>query len=134
MPRESQDDDELIGCYERKIDPKGRVSIPSVLKNGDQRFIVSIKGDHLEVIPHSKWHELAKERLSQSDSSSPGVIRKWLGQSFASNTDPQGRIRLTEDCLKIIRSNGDHVIFIGLNDKIEIWSPKKWKKILAANS
>lgn len=125
------------GQYEHSIDEKGRVAFPAKLRknlspDAQERFTI-VRGQSEECLylyPENEW-EAVEERLSKINSfSKKGRIVKRYLLRFAEDLslDKQNRIALPSDHISY-SAIGSKVVFIGMGEHIEIWSPEKLAEI-----
>lgn len=133
------------GLYTAKIDDKGRVSFPARFREvlastgSDELFVTSFKSDGhpcLEAYPKEEWLKL-EERLRQEASRSPRTI-KYFQNVFLPGVqecqvDRQGRILLANR-LRESAELGPEVVFVGLVDKLRIWSVDNFNVVNAASA
>lgn len=126
------------GTFERSLDAKKRVAIPSAWVAGE--------GDEFHVVPHPKENflmvmraeELGKweQRFQDSSRLTPkekrSAIRAFYASARAVTTDKQGRIVLAEPHCEWAQLGGD-VVFIGSPGRIEIWSSENFAAGETAN-
>jgi MraZ protein len=120
------------GHYQHTLDSKNRVAIPAKfrLQIDDGKVIVTRHwGGCLVVFPEAEWMRLIGEELAGlnplTDPAGLRVERMYYGNAFACEIDKQGRISLSAHHLKQA-GIGREVVFKGLNNKFEIWDPKRW--------
>ncbi len=120
----------IIGQYSSKLTDKDRVSVP-------KKFRIEF-GDSLVV---ARWYEscliLVSEEMWNSFLERLGVDTKLLilpvrdidrfvlGSAYEVSLDKQGRF-IVPEILKTYADIKSEVVFVGLKDKIEIWSRDKW--------
>tara|TARA_R110002096_G_scaffold97694_18_gene217797 strand:- start:812 stop:1339 length:528 start_codon:yes stop_codon:yes gene_type:complete len=121
------------GQYEHSIDEKGRVAFPAKLRknlspDAQDRFTV-VRGQTEECLylyPENEW-ELVEDKLSHINSfSKNGRLAKRYFLRFAEDAslDKQNRIAIPTDHLTYSGIDSK-VVFIGMGEYIEIWSPEK---------
>ncbi|MDX2079603.1 MAG: hypothetical protein SFU53_02345 [Terrimicrobiaceae bacterium] len=114
------------GTYERSMDAKNRVAIPSGWTRGE--------GEEFHVIPHptdgflmvmplaefDRW----EQRIQESNASSADkrrAIRMFYSEARAVTTDKQGRILVPEGHCTRAGLKGE-VVFVGGRSRFEIWA------------
>jgi len=119
----------LIGEYQHSLDEKGRLIIPSRLRDGlGERFVVTKGLDTcLFVYPEPEWDSLeAKLRALPLTSAD---VRSFVRLLFAGATvcelDKQGRILLPPHLRDHARLERDAVI-LGVANRVEIWDKSIW--------
>jgi MraZ protein len=128
------------GLYTAKVDDKGRVSFPArfrevLAKTGsDELFVTTFRSEGhpcLDAYPQEQWLAL-EDRLRQNAERSPRTI-KYFQNVFLPGVqecqvDRQGRILLANR-LRESAELGHEVVFVGLVDKLRIWSVDNWNVV-----
>lgn len=120
----------FFGEYRHQIDEKGRVRIPSKLKDllGDNPFITKGSNNCLFVIPKEQATKMFTDKFGGIDFTDP-VNNKALRLLTASGTyaeeDKQGRILLPSSLLKHSKIS-KNIVTIGAFNRVEIWSEENW--------
>ena len=117
---------DFAGSFEHSLDSKGRVIIPVSLRDqlGEQ-FTIALNSENtaLALYPLEKWEEI-KARLSQvrsTDVKGMMYVRYIMGNAYTGNVmDAQGRILLPQK-LRSKVGLARELVFVGMNDHIEIW-------------
>lgn len=121
----------LLGNIEAKLDAKGRVFLPSVLRKqlqaaGEERLIMrkDIFQQCLTLYPESVWYEqldTLRSRLNRWNKEHQMIYRQYLAEAEIIQLDGNGRFLIGKRSLQMAGISQD-VRFIGMNDYIEIWS------------
>lgn len=121
----------LLGNIEAKLDAKGRVFLPSILRKqlqaaGEERLIMrkDIFQKCLTLYPESVWYEqldTLRSRLNRWNKEHQMIYRQFLAEAEIIQLDGNGRFLISKRCLQVAGISQD-VRFIGMNDYIEIWS------------
>lgn len=121
----------LYGGYDHSIDKKGRLAIPSKLRDelGDS-FIVcrGIYGKRcICVYPKAKWEKLV-EKIGSLPASRSSVVKRFLYDgAFSVEFDTQGRILIPASLREYAElENEAHII--GVDTNLEIWNKDLWLK------
>lgn len=119
----------FMGEYSHSLDEKGRIIVPSKFREslGD-RFVVTLGLDGcLFGYPLDKWEEFV-EKLKQLPGNKEGrqLQRYFLACATECETDKQGRTLIPAK-LRENASIEKEIVFVGVLDKIEIWSKEKWE-------
>jgi MraZ protein len=124
----------FFGNIEAKIDVKGRVFIPAQfrkqLTNGVEEKLIMRKDvfqDCLVLYPEAVWNEELEELLSRMNKwkeSHQHILRQYMSDLEILILDNSGRILITKRYLQLAGIQTD-VRFIGVGNKIEIWSKEK---------
>ncbi|RKY34875.1 MAG: cell division/cell wall cluster transcriptional repressor MraZ [Candidatus Omnitrophota bacterium] len=125
----------FYGEFEHSLDKKSRVIIPAkfreALKNNSiENFFITRGLDHcLFLFPEDEWRK--QEQKFKSISFTKLEARKFNRLFFSGASeaicDSQGRI-LIPQYLKDFASIEKDIVFIGVSNRIEIWSKVKWRE------
>lgn len=130
----------FTGSYSLKMDNTQRVSIPSKFKEVlDQSYapfgskvVLLPDFEKIKVVPMPIWDKLKAqfEGLSSFDPDSD-VLRTFIfGNMAICGLDAQNRIRLTPGLCDLAGLQKE-VVFVGQQDRMEIWDAAKWKEFNA---
>jgi MraZ protein len=120
----------FLGEYLRTKDSKGRIFIPSNLRDGLSGGMVISKGFDVKCLflfSKESWKNLQEKILS-------GPIAKKNLQEFSRwffssaqvvDFDPQGRIKIPQSLQDHARIDKE-IILVGVSDRIEIWDKEVW--------
>lgn len=120
----------MTGRYEYNIDQKGRISIPSKMREElGGRFVVS-KGldDCLQIYPMAEWEKLMNTITSLPFAAQRKPMRFYCEKSQENELDKQGRFCLSQE-LRDFAGLTDTAVIIGMNKTIEIWNKERWENI-----
>ncbi len=122
------------GNYNYSLDEKNRIVIPVKFReilgaeSVDKLYVV--KGDtHLYVFPFPVFLELY-ENLKSWDftkETNQNYVRLLFSDAFDVVPDKQGRIGLRKEMCEEVGIDRE-VTIIGVLNRMEIWSPDKWKE------
>ena len=121
----------LIGEYEHSVDVKGRLIMPSKLRDElGYKFIVTKGLDGcLFVFPLKEW-EIFQEKLRAlpvSDKNARNFTRFFFAGAIECEIDKQGRFLISSNLREFAGLDKD-VVIIGMNSRLEIWSKEKWQQ------
>ncbi|HEY4498558.1 MAG TPA: division/cell wall cluster transcriptional repressor MraZ [Candidatus Paceibacterota bacterium] len=121
----------FVGEYTHSIDSKNRLSLPSKfrLEMGKKVILTPGLDGCLFVFTVKKWAQIA-EQLSKSSmlqADSRGFNRYMFGGATEAEIDRIGRV-LVPEFLRTGAKLSEKVAVIGVQDRVEIWSEKKWKQ------
>ena len=126
----------LTGVKEKRIDSKGRLSIPKKLRSVlsvevESEFMVLKLDGCLQAYPLRYWSYLQDriERLSPFQDRTRRLQRLWGMNADRMSLDGEGRITLREDQKDYAGITQD-VVLIGAINKVEIWAPVRWRKMV----
>lgn len=125
------------GAYEHSVDDKGRTVIPAKFRNRLGPSFVMTRGLHgcLWVFGQSAWPDVQRMLVPKSFLDVRGIKleRYFLGAACECVPDKQGRVALPQMLLDHAGIKpGDDIWFVGLTDKIEIWSKPGWDSFNAS--
>ena len=120
----------LIGEYEHSLDAKGRLIMPSKLREDiGEKFIIT-KGLDGCLFGFSKqeWTNFEEKlkTLPLTNKNARDFVRFFLSGAIECEIDKQGRFLITSNLREYAKLEKDTVI-IGVGTRIEIWDKEKWK-------
>lgn len=121
----------LLGEYQHTLDAKGRLTIPSRLRDGlGERFVVTKGLDScLFVYPSTEWTALEQKLrslpLTRSDARS--FVRLLFSGALECELDRQGRILLPPNLRDHARLSKE-VCLLGVSNRVEIWDQEIWEQ------
>lgn len=125
----------FMGEYHHTIDDKGRLTIPSKVREklGDN-FIVTRGIDKcLFVYPNNEWNNVInKYKELPNTKDARNFMRFFLSGATQSDFDKQGRINIANTLIKYAGLKKDCVI-IGVNERLEIWDKETWEEFISNN-
>lgn len=120
----------FIGEYTHTLDPKKRLSLPTVFRKQLGKTVVVTRGlDHcLFMYPRETWRRISERLagLSFAKADTRGFNRFMLSGAVELTLDKAGRI-LIPDFQKSFASLKNSVVLSGVNDRVEIWDEKAWR-------
>ncbi len=122
----------MFGKYKHTIDAKGRLFVPSKLREelGSQFYVAKAPDACLSVYPEAQWQKV----LDHFDELPPAQARKmryFFANVWKCEPDKQGRFLLPEDYRSWAGITQD-VVFIGQAGRAEIWSAERYEAEEAA--
>jgi len=121
----------LIGEYEHSIDTKGRLIMPSKLKEDiGEKFVVTKGLDGCLFVYSEKEWKTFEEKLRTfplTNKDARALMRFFLAGAMECEIDKQGRFLIPSN-LREFAELEKEVVIIGVLNKIEIWSKDKWLK------
>lgn len=121
----------FFGSYQHTLDAKGRMTIPSRMKDqvGSQLFILKGYDGCISVYKEEdflkKMQELQKLPFNQLDSRD--CVRLELASVVDLEVDEVGRVLLPKKVLQSYKI-GKKVMIVGVLDHFEIWDLAAWEK------
>ena len=128
-------DNMFIGQYNHTIDDKGRIIIPSKIRNDlGNNFIVTRGLDGcLFIYSNTEWENIINKYKNLPDTKEKrNFLRVFLSGASICEYDKQGRINIAQPLMTYAGLEKECVI-IGVNDRIEIWSKEKWDAFMNDN-
>lgn len=129
----------FIGKYDVKADAKGRVFIPShyrkLLPETDRgRIVMRRDADHdcLILYPEAVWDVKVNELKAVLDEWNPDdqlMLMQFMADAEWLDIDSQGRILLPKRQLEILQPVQTELIFVGMLDRMAIWSKAGYEKV-----
>ena len=116
----------LYGSYNHTIDAKGRLAIPSKLRDelGSTFYLAMGVDACLAVYPQSTWDRFT-EKFASLPMSQSKKMRSLFANAARCELDSQGRIVIPQKLKKYAGIEKD-VVIIGVHDRAEIWAAEKW--------
>jgi len=118
-----------MGEFEHSIDSKGRLIVPSKLREQlGEKFVVTRGLDGcLFGYPQTEWEKL-EEKLDQmplAKKDARSFVRFFYSAATECEIDKQGRINIP-NTLRKHASLEKNCVIIGVSTRIEIWDKKRW--------
>jgi MraZ protein len=116
----------LIGKYTNTLDQKGRVFVPAAFRSDlENRFVLTRGSEEksLYIYPMDEWKKFVEklQQLPTSKKDSRMIIRHFCANATNCDMDSQGRILIPAELREKAELKKD-VVFIGMVNRIEIWS------------
>ncbi len=120
----------LIGSYQSNLGDKRRVAVPKkfIESLGEKPIIAKWYENCLVLVSQEFWEKLLNRLTGGKKTASLGVrdIERFiLGSAYEVEPDTQGRIIIPE-LLAHYGGLKQEVVFIGLGDRVEVWSKEAW--------
>ncbi len=121
----------LIGEYEHSLDAKGRLIMPSKLRDDiGEKFIITKGLDGcLFAFSIEEWKifEQKLRSLPISNKDARAFSRFFFAGAMDCEIDKQGRFLISSN-LRDFAGLTKEVVIVGMDSRIEIWSKDKWQK------
>ena len=121
----------FTGEFQHSLDAKGRVIMPSRLREGlGERFMITRGLDHcLFVYPAAEWERLEKKLSQQpfTKKDARAFNRFFFSGATRVEADKQGRVLIPQYLREYARIEKEAMI-IGVADRVEIWNEAAWKE------
>ncbi|BBF43015.1 cell division protein MraZ [Lachnospiraceae bacterium KM106-2] len=119
----------FMGEYNHTIDTKGRIIVPSKLRDalGDE-FVVTLGLDGcLFVYPNDEWLNFVNQLKGLPGTKDARQLQRYfMAGAVTCEADKQGRILIPSKLREHAGLEKD-VVFVGVLSKIEIWSKERWE-------
>lgn len=119
----------LTGEFNHSIDSKGRLIIPSKLRESlGERFVITKGMDGcLFLYPENEWEAFEEKlrTLPLTNKKARDFKRFFLGSAVEGEVDKQGRVLISAS-LRTYANLEKEVVLTGVLDKVEIWSKDAW--------
>ena len=120
----------LTGEFNHSIDAKGRLIIPSKLREslGEHFMITKGMDGCLFLYPDNEWkaYEEKLNTLPLTNKKARDFKRFFVGSSVDGELDKQGRVLLPSS-LRTYAGLEKEVVLAGVLDKVEIWNRDAWE-------
>ena len=120
----------FIGDYTCKLDSKGRAVVPVVFRKemqaaGEVSFVMrrNIFDECIDVYPKDEWL-----KLSQFNREQVRFFREFFRGAQEVELDGNGRVLIPRKMLDSIGIEGDEIVMVGQDSKIEIWGKIKYEE------
>lgn len=128
----------LFGEYERTVDYKGRMTVPShLLSAGDEADwsrVMVLKGEQpcLYLYDLKTWQAILDEAYrSMDDDESRIFMHRALSDAHLSEVDNMKRVTLPAALLEHARIEKRAVI-VGMFNRLEVWDPDAWQQYVSS--
>ena len=120
----------LIGEYEHSLDVKGRLIMPSKLREDmGEKFIITKGLDGcLFGFSQNEWSNFEEKlkTLPLTNKNARDFVRFFLSGAIECEIDKQGRFLIASNLREYANMEKD-VVIIGVGTRLEIWNRDKWK-------
>lgn len=119
----------LYGGYDHNIDKKGRIAIPSKLRDEFGESFMICRGIYGKrcvcVYPTEQWEKLV-QKIGELPAAKSSVVKRFLYDgAFNVEFDTQGRI-LIPSALREYANLETEAHIIGVDTNLEIWNTELW--------
>lgn len=120
----------FTGEFRRSIDEKGRLIVPSRLRDeiGDDKVTLTVWTEQcISLWSGAGWRRLESNLLAQRQNSTEArrFVRRMATKSHTDQVDKQGRITVPQHLRDYAGIDRD-VVIAGSLDHAEIWSPERY--------
>ncbi|MGX8698559.1 MAG: division/cell wall cluster transcriptional repressor MraZ [bacterium] len=122
----------MTGIYRHTIDAKGRLFIPTKLREelGDTFYVTLSTETCLSAYSEERW-KLFEQRISEMPILKKKKMRAFTAHAAKVELDSQGRILLNQE-LRAFAGLEKNVAIVGNVDSAEIWDEETWNAVDAA--
>jgi MraZ protein len=124
----------FTGRYDYTIDEKGRLSIPSRLRDQVTRdgqplsfFVTRGRKGQLSAYPENQYHQLVDDLGSKTDDESSEALRAITADTEECPVDAQGRLVISPRLRAAVGIKRD-VVILGVSKRVEIWDKAGFEK------
>ena len=125
----------FMGEYRHTIDSKGRIIIPSKLRDelGSDFYMTRGLEGCLYVYPKKNWELIiAKYKDIPDTRDKRYFMRIFLSGAINCEIDAQGRVNIPSPLVEYAKLEKDCLI-IGVDERLEIWSKEEWDIFINEN-
>ncbi len=119
----------FIGEYEHSVDVKGRIIMPSKLReNIGEKFIITKGLDKcLFAYSKSEWANFEEKlkTLPLTNKNARDFVRFFLSGAVECEIDKQGRFLVSSN-LRTYANIDKEIVIIGVGTRLEIWNKESW--------
>ena len=123
------------GSAENKLNSKGQVAIPARFRSNipevdKARNYVLILGEDscIYMYTHGQFEKIKDNaRRFAEETGNRAFFRSFMADACAVDLDTQGRFVLPQHLMLSAGIHGPGVLFIGVDDRIEIWEPNLYQ-------
>lgn len=119
----------FLGQYSHSLDDKGRLTIPSVFRDGlGEGAFISQGFDRNLMVMTAAYFKQVYDRInsmSLTDPSARLLRRLLLSSAYQVEVDKAGRILVPQNLRQFLGLNGEAMI-VGQGEYFEVWSPAEW--------
>jgi MraZ protein len=121
----------FIGEFHYNIDDKGRLFLPSEMRNDLGIEVIINRGIEkcLYVYPLPEWEKIVEKlsTLSFTKKTNREFNRMFLSGAYKREIDSKGRVNLDKNLMDYANLNRECVI-IGVGERLEIWDKAEWDR------
>jgi MraZ protein len=126
----------FVGSYRHAIDTKGRINVPKKFldhfrESSQAQVFYATQGldGCIFLFPKEQWDAVAAQVRSNSLGSEEAraFSRRFFASTHELEIDAAGRALLPKR-LRDDAGIGSEALFIGVDTRIELWSPERWER------
>ena len=124
----------FVGSYQHTIDAKGRLNVPKKFLDhfrapGESRMFFATQGldGCVFLFPPEEWDAVVAQVRANSLGSEEAraFSRKFFASTRELEVDAAGRVLLPKE-LRDFAAIGNDALFVGVDTRLELWSPERW--------
>lgn len=119
----------FIGEYEHSVDVKGRIIMPSKLREDIGEKFILTKGLDKCLFAYSKseWRNFEEKlkTLPLTNKNARDFVRFFLSGAIECEIDKQGRFLVSSN-LRTYANIDKEIVIIGVGNRLEIWNKEAW--------
>lgn len=124
----------FVGSYTHAIDAKGRINVPKKFLDqlhgpGESRMFFATRGldGCLFLFPPQEWEAVVAQvrQNSLGSEEARAFARRFFALTRELEVDAAGRVLLPKE-LRDAAAIGDDALFVGVDTRVELWSPQLW--------
>lgn len=124
----------FVGAWERQLDDKGRVALPSRFRGGlgEQCYLAKGRGMCVSVVPSATFEAEAEEMRQRVASGEVPLnqLRALAGSAQLVTIDKQGRVNIDEALRTFAGLAPESPVTVaGAFDRLEIWTPDRFAHV-----
>jgi MraZ protein len=124
----------FVGKYERQLDPKGRLALPSDFRpRFEPRCYLAYGQDGcIEVMTPEAFEDMANELIERQKRGEMTLaeLRTKASNAFVAAVDGQGRITIDRELRSFAAIEpGSPVMVSGAFDRVEVWHPDSFARM-----
>ena len=121
----------FTGEYRHTIDAKGRLIVPSRMRDELQEGVVLVKwfDGCIAMFSESEWGHIEEGLMAQGNTSpkARNVARRVASSAHRDEVDKQGRVNVP-DRLREHAGIARDCMVVGVVKRAEIWNPERWNE------
>lgn len=121
----------LTGEFQHTLDDKGRMAVPSRLREGlGERFVITRGLDRcLFAYPLAEWFRIEGQlkALPFTRADARAFTRLFFSGAMEVELDRQGRVLIPQK-LREYSFIEKEIVIIGVSNRVEVWSEAVWKE------
>lgn len=122
----------LVGHYFQRLSIKGRTALPAKFRKEQGRNVVLSRWyeGSLSIFNKEAWTSIVSQATHglSTTASARDTERFLLGGAYEVELDRQGRFVIPAPLREYAKLGQDSVVFVGLGNRVEIWSKKLWEE------